>query len=213
MLSQENYVIILYLRRYVALFPSNLNLALAGQQSPADAEGQPAPAEEKREESLLRESRCQSRVSESPLWKRRLKRLRWAHSAPAPLWKPPTRRTPADVTLSHVSVFYLATGERHSAELSPPSLPIHTHSHSSDRCRRAWEVGPVAGLSRQSLLADTLAHCDAAACSALSAEGIPGAPIAGLGIQVILLVRLCASAPGSRRNALPVCPLAGHSSE
>ena len=153
MLSQENYVIILYLRRYVALFPSNFNLALAGQQSPAGAEAQPAPAEEKREESLLRESRCQSRVSESPLWKRRLKRLRWAHSAPAPLWKPPTRRTPADVTLSHVSVFYLATGERHSAELSPPSLPIHTHSHSSDRLLLLLQEGLGGGSGRGALAA------------------------------------------------------------
>ena len=237
--NRENYVIILYLRRYVALFPSHLNLALAGQQSPAAAEAQAAPAAEQREESLLRESRCQSRLSESPLWKRRLKRLRGAHPAPNPLletsdtpdtrlappldssresreqnppdnpfssnftheipsppcrgctWfsSPPATRglcvlaiscdsssitlhySPADVTLSHISVFYLATGERHSAELSPPSLPIHTHSNSSDRLllllQEGWEVCPVAGLSRQSLLAGTLAHCDAAAAELL----------------------------------------------
>ena len=238
--NQDNYVIVLYLRRYVALFPSHLNLNLAGLQTPITPDSIETPVSHLLEDTLLRESHSQTArlCSDSPLWKRRLRRLRghasysategildtrhtppisphvgdnntheqnlpdnpfssnFTHEIPSPpclgcTWfssPPATDRlrvlaiscdctavtlhyTADDVTLSHISVFSLETGERRSTELSRPSLPIHTHSHTSDRLllvlQEGWELCPVAGLSRQSLLAGILAHCDAAAAELL----------------------------------------------
>ena len=216
--NKDNYVIVLYIRRYLAMFPSHLNFSLAGQQPPVPQGGQGSVGPLQSEESLLREARSSQTPRVSPLWRRRLRQLRerppvpsssektapdnpfssnFSHEilSPAPpdccCWfssPPPTdglrvlaiscdtsaitlHYTASDVTLSHIAVFHLTTGERHHTPLSLPALPIHTHGQASDRLllllQAGWEVCPVAGLSRQALLAGVLAHCDAAAAELL----------------------------------------------
>ena len=249
--NKENYVILIYLRRYIASFPSHLNLNLITQTSHTVIAGQdtPTPAPSHLEEELLKIShtRPSKFSSDSPLWNRRLRQLKTRHIDPPPQSndsesrcsptydhlpnssprpkehltdlssQPPTDNpfssnftdyipspscdgctwfsspvcvdhlrvlsiscqsdlitlhyTEDDVSTSHICVFNLQTGERCSSEFSQPSLPIHTHSHASDKLllllQDGWGVCPVVGLSRQNLLAGILSHCDASAAERL----------------------------------------------
>ena len=254
--NKENYVILIYLRRYIALFPSHLYLNLITQTTHTVIAGQdtPTPGPSQLEEELLKisQTRTSKFSSDSPLWNRRLRQLKTRHIDPPPPPPPPqtirseSRCSPTynhlsnssprpkepladrssqpstdnpfssnftddipspscdgctwfssptsvdhlrvlsiscqselitlhytedDVSISHICVFNLQTGERCSSELSHPSLPIHTHSHTSDKLllllQDGWGVCPVVGLSRQYLLAGVLAHCDASAAEML----------------------------------------------
>ena len=246
--NEENYVILIYLRRYIALFPSHLYLSLITQTHHTVIAGQdtPTPAPSQLEEDLLKisQTRPNGFSSDSPLWNRRLRQLKTRHIDPLPQTsRSESRCSPTyhhssprpeepladrssqpstdnpfssnftddipspscdgctwfsspvsvdhlrvqsiscqselltlhysedDVSISHICVFNLQTGERCSSELSHSSLPIHTHSHTSEKLllllQDGWGVCPVVGLSRQYLLAGVLAHCDASAAEML----------------------------------------------
>ncbi|KAI6651518.1 Spatacsin-like isoform X3 [Oopsacas minuta] len=244
--NKDNYVIVIYLRRYLMLFPSHLNLNVVVQTSNVSIAGQDTPTSvpTQQEDELLKISQTRSNrfSSDSPLWSRRLKRLRkysilpsssdsntvdskhspscssphpkdsnhrleaqssdnpfssnFTHEIPSPscdgcTWfsSPPSAEqqrvlaiscesdlitlhyTNDDVRISYICVFNLETGERRFSELSQLSLPIYTYSHASDKLllllQDGWGVCPVVGLSRQSLLAGILAHCDASAAELL----------------------------------------------
>ena len=265
--NKENYVIVLYLRRYLALFPAHVNLGVVGVPASvpvARPDSRTVRLHPDQEDHLLRISQVRpSRLSsDSPLWQRRLKLMRERQTSPHtpppppdPTTPPPEslfsltsslRHSPFDSTTSpplartspappsdpklldnpfsshftheipstpsdgcvwfssptvteqlqtsvischpnsftlfysrldspdeiaHVCVFSQQSGERLSTPLDPLCLPIHTHSHTSDRLllllQGEWAVCPVVGLSRQSLLGGILTHCDASAAELL----------------------------------------------